>query len=77
MEVLTLSDCKRGKVYKIQQILVENKDVLNQLKNLEIEVGKEVEVVASNYGKKSFLVIVSGFTYAIDSEICDKVVCHE
>ena len=77
MEELTLSNCKKGKVYKIKEISVEDKELFSQLKNLEIEVGKEVKVIASNYGKKSYLVKVSGFTYAIDERICDKVVCHE
>lgn len=77
MENLTLSNCKKGKTYKIAQITIDDKDVANQLKNLEIEAGKDVEVIASNYGKQSYLVNVSGFIYAIDKKICDKVVCHE
>lgn len=77
MENLTLSKCKPFKVYKIKEILVSDVAVKNQLKNLGIAERQNIEVVASNYGKKSYLVRIHNMTYAIDKQICDEVVCYE
>ena len=60
MTKIKLSECKTNKTYLVCDLKEENKEIILQLKNLGFSVGEKVELIKSNYRKKSFLVIVMG-----------------
>lgn len=72
-----LSQCKLKKNYKICRIEIKDKNLFEQLKNLGIVVGREIEFKTSNYGKKSFMVSVMGINYALDKAICENIWVNE
>lgn len=73
MTKIKLSECKTNKTYLVCDLKEENKEIVLQLKNLGFSVGEKVELIKSNYRKKSFLVKVMGINYAMDKSICDKI----
>ncbi len=73
MTKIKLSECKTNKTYLVCDLKEENKEIILQLKNLGFSVGEKVELIKSNYRKKSFLVKVMGINYAMDKSICDKI----
>ena len=73
MTKIKLSECKTNKTYLVCDLTEENKEIILQLKNLGFSVGEKVELIKSNYRKKSFLVKVMGINYAMDKSICDKI----
>lgn len=73
---INLLKAKKNVRYIVEEILTDEK-LTKVLKNFGIKKGSEVMVIGSNYGKKSYLVLASGTTFAIDRSILEKVIVYE
>lgn len=77
MGEIKLSDAAYKTVYKVSCVQTEDKKLLLHLSNLGIEAGESIQKLASNYGKKSFLVKAMGINYSLDKRVCEMIFVHE
>lgn len=74
MEELCLSDAQKKHKYKLVKINISNEKLKNYYMNLGFRCGEEIEVITSNYGKKSYMIRVMGILYAMDKNLCEKFI---
>ena len=77
MTIKNLLEVKSNTKYKIVDVLISNKQLILELDNFGLCKGNYVSVIASNYGKKSYLILVDGGYFAIDKMVCEKIMVNE
>lgn len=74
MSKLKLIDGKRNVQYKIKSLELSNPNTTMLLNNLGINEDETIVLLQSNYGKKSYLVNVSGVSFALDKKVCEGII---
>ena len=77
MALKNLLSGKKNVKYLIHDVLLLDKSLTVELENFGICKGNYISVIGSNYGKKSYLITVDGGYFAIDKEICKKILIDE
>lgn len=77
MKYLILSETKFNTNYVIFKIKIEDKNIKLHLNNLGFEEGQKIQILKSNYFRKTFLVKVMGINYAVDKKIIDNIIVYE
>lgn len=74
MNKLKLIDAKINQQYVIKDFEIDNSDIVLLLNNIGIRKQEKIILRNSNYGKKSFLVSVSGVSYGLDEKVCKGII---
>ena len=74
MNKIKLIDAKVNTTYTIKDFELENSDMVLFLNNLGIKKQEKIVLRQSNYGKKSYLVNVSGVSYGLDERVCKGII---
>ena len=77
MALKNLLNVKKNIKYLIYDVLIFDKNLSMELGNFGISKGNYISMIGSNYGKKSYLITVDGGYFAIDKEICEKILIDE
>lgn len=75
--MFNLLSCEKNKDYKLVEIKIDNSKAKLELKNLMIDVGNTIKVIATNYGKKSILIKSRNVSFGIDSKLAEKIFVSE
>ena len=70
---MKLCDVKKNRAYKVLNILIQDKQVLEKLNNFGLNIGNYVMVVRSNFFKRTYVISINGMRYIIDKSICEKI----
>ena len=77
MAIKSLLNVKKNIKYMIFDVLVSDKQLALELNNFGVSKGNYVSIIGSNYGKKSYLILVDGGYFAIDKVVCEKILVNE
>ena len=77
MNIKKLSDCKLGKSYLIKELKIQNKSLLDHLRELYIKENTKITLLHRSYGNKVFMIKALDVNYALDKNICDKVIVYD
>ena len=77
MALKNLLNSTKNIKHLILDVLVSDKSLALELDNFGISKGNYVSMVSSNYGKKSYLIMVDGGYFALDKDICEKILVDE
>lgn len=77
MALKNLLNVKKNIKYLIHDVLIFDKNLLMELSNFGISKGSYVSLIGSNFGKKSYLIMVDGGYFALDKNICEKILIDE
>ena len=75
--MINLLNAKKHIRYLIEDVLISDKQLLLELDNFGVSKGNYISVVGSNYGQKSYLILVDGGYFAIDKVLCEKILLNE
>ena len=70
---MKLCDVRKNRTYRILNILIQDKQVLEKINNLGLNIGNYVMVVRSNFFKRTCVISINGIRYVIDKSICEKI----
>ena len=70
---MTLFDCKKGTVYEIVEVKINNTSLKKHLENLGIKKWETLAICFESFKRKALLVCVAGGDVAIDEKICKQI----
>ena len=73
MDNLLLSNCQLDKIYTIQQISIQNKNIKRRFLELGILPNKKIKVVKKSALKKVLLIELDGLKLAIRSAFANDI----
>lgn len=76
MRLKNITQCELNREYLICELQIQ-KEIQNHLANLNIKAGEKIKVLFKSYFNMSYMVSVLGIMYAIEKNICEKIIVYD